>query len=181
MTMRIVVSIALACAACNGGGSDELTSFSGAYTIQDWTENPTACDSAGPSILASQQNKGLMVKSVNFLGQKFVDAATCLDSDECNRFLDDNTIHLPNALDKGSDGAGWTGDFVVAFGTSTACSGDVTHAILTGAGDGVSLRLEKTTVTSFPADSSGQCSTDAATAAAAGLPCSSVQIITGVP
>lgn len=177
--MRLLAVFCFALAACSG--SNDLTSFTGAYSISEWTENPAACDSPGPSILSGQQDHGLMVKNVDFLGQKFVDVATCLDTEECNRFLADNTIHLPHALDGGNDHDGWTGDTVIAFDTATACSGEVIHAILTGEGDGVSLRLEDTMAPDFARDASGMCTTDNAKAAVTLVPCGSVQIITGVP
>jgi len=163
-----------------GCGSSDETSFAGTYVIQDWTENLASCDAPGPSILSGQQDRGVMVKNADFLGQKFVNTTTCFDTEECNRFLHDNTLHLPFALDSGSDADGWSGDFVVAFDNTTACSGDVTHAILTGEGDGVTLRIEKTHLASFPRDASDACTTDDAQTVAKTVPCTSVQIITAL-
>jgi hypothetical protein len=162
------------------GCSSDETSLAGVYVIQDWTENLASCGAPGPSILSGQQDHGVMVKNADFLGQKFVNATTCLDTEECNQFLNDNTIHLPFALDGGSDAEGWSGNFVVVFDNTTACSGDVTHAILTAEGDGVTLRIEKTHLASFPRDASDACTTDDAQTVAKTVPCTSVQIITAL-
>jgi hypothetical protein len=170
--------LVIALAAC--GGSDSLTSLEGVYTIQTHTQNPTSCAAEGTSTLPGS-DPVLYIKSENFLGSKFVNVVTCNDVTECQtKARDDMTLNIGGfAFDKGSDSAGWTSHNAFGFLVQGMCQGDVNDSTLTNAGG--SIRIEARQIEAVPFAPTGMDCSDAATeAAAAGQPCTQLEVLTAM-
>ena len=88
---------------------------------------------------------------------------------------DDETLHLGDFIfETGSDKAGWTARNSVAFGSGGTCNGFVADATMTATGQ--TIRIEQRTTDSAPF--TGECTTEDAEAAAAGQPCSELEVMT---
>lgn len=160
-----------------GGLESELT---GIYEITAWTENATACDAEGPSILAGQQEAWFYVRVEDLLGQEFLNAAKCADLATCKTESGDDTIQFNGwTFENGDDAKGWRGTTVFAGGSGGQCSGGVTDHVMTSLGaDAVQIESREREARPFSADGEGFCTTDDAIAAAEGEPCVSLEVVT---
>ncbi len=169
----LLLSSSIAATAC---GSGSLTDLEGVYSITTWTDNQSGCDAEGPSV-AMGREPFFYIKSENFLGSKFVNVVNCADVADCQaKATDKDTLHLGGfAFEEGSDSSGWTAHSAFGFGSNNMCMGDVSDVIMTS-GDGT-VRIESRSTMSAPY--TGNCDDDAAAeAAAAGQPCSSLEVVT---
>ncbi len=126
-----------------------MTAWEGIYDIDTWTNNATACDAEGDSILDTQGATALYVKVENFLGQKFVNVNTCSDVADCETMASDaDTIHVGQwGFSDGSDGDGWSYNWYTAFDNfddDTKCDGTRHETLFTSPADGA-VRLEART------------------------------------
>lgn len=167
----------LVVAACND--DDSLTSFTGVYTLSSWTENAADCAAEGPSVL-DQRPPMVYIKTDNFLGVEFVNVVSCDDLAECQAKANDaNTIHLGGfTFDEGSDSTGWRSTTAFGFESEGTCDGSVTETVMTSPIDGT-IRIEsrRTDAPPFPADAAGECPDEAVIAAAAGQPCTALEVV----
>ena len=164
--------------ACTGGSSVE-TELVGVYTMSSWTQNDTACDAEGPSILETETDKAIFVEVGSLLGQEFLQVVTCVDVPDCQSKAAEDTIFLGEfAFDGGNDTSGWTG---ATFGGSIAegqCSGLVTDFLMTGpTPDTLRVESRSRNTRPFPQDSDGFCDLAAAKTAAEGQPCMQFEVI----
>jgi hypothetical protein len=175
MTSNLYGVIAITVLGATACGSDSLTGLEGVYTVSTWTDNPAGCTAEGPSV-ATDHDGFFYVKSESFIGSKFVNVPSCASVAECQaKASDDGTINLGGfAFEDGSDSAGWTTHNAFAFGSSGSCMGDITDALMTSTNDGI--RIESRTTMSAPF--TGECTDEAAEAAAAGQPCTSLEVVT---
>jgi hypothetical protein len=172
---HVTLALALALAACGGGGS----ALEGIYTPDVWTENQTGCDAPGGDVL-SLQDPLFYVKKQSFLGTSFLNVVGCDNQEDCVAMAgDEETLHIGQfLLDKGNDGDGWTGETSYSFGPSNGtCSGGVSIARLTADGEtAVSIRVETKDVPSFP-PRGDDCEPEDAVDAAESLPCTSLETV----
>lgn len=166
-----LLSSLLGLAAC---GSDSLTGLQGVYTVTTWTQNSQGCEAEGSSVKDFHE-PFLYVKSEKFIGTKFVNVVSCQDVAECHMMADDSdTLHLGGfSFEKGSDSGGWTTHSAFGFGEPDMCDGFVSDTTMTSAAD--TIRVEQRTV---DVTYGGQCTDEAAEAAAAGQPCGELEVMT---
>jgi len=173
------LTAALATVAACGSPSSKLE---GIYTVDAWNSNPASCADPGMDISGTMEPL-FYIKLDSLLGTDFINVVPCTDMTACSTMAnDDGTIHLGHfILDKGNDKNGWTGTSSYAFGPdpSGSCMGGVSTAVLTADGDtAVQVRDETIDVAAF-APSGGECRTEDAEAAAATLPCTSLELVHG--
>jgi hypothetical protein len=178
---------ALAClvllSACGGG---DMTGLQGIYVINTWTENPTACDVEGASVLGGET--ALYIKEENFLGEKFVNVVPCTDIPDCESMAgDSDTIHLGNwGFQEGSDEGGWTNSWGSAFDDfddPTQCDGTRHDDVLTApAAGGIRLDARTSAEVLFPKPSGvTDCfdlEDDAVLAEVEGAACAELEVLT---
>jgi hypothetical protein len=180
--MRHWLVLSALAAGCGGGGSE----LEGMYMIDGWNENPTSCADPGPSVLGdpSHGETVFYMKTENLFGE-FLNARACVDLAECQtKAADDETIHLGEfgTFEDGNDDDGWTTTFAFGFpdfDDPTMCTGTVSIDTLIADGEnGVTMRFE-TIETPLYAMSGGDCTDEGAEAAAAGVPCTRVEVVHG--
>jgi hypothetical protein len=172
----LLVSLVLAACGDDGGS---ITGLAGIYTIDTWTHNTAGCDAEGEPETGHEAN--LYIESEDFLGHAFVNANTCTDVADCQSQIDSDTLDLGRwILDGGSDSAGWTGKVSYAGGDgATGCSGGVITVVLTSPAAGkVRFETRSQSAAPFAVDSNGECTTEAAEAAAVDQPCESLEVTT---
>lgn len=172
-----VVSLALALAACGGDGQSD---FVGIWEPTAWTDNPTACDSPGTSVLEGRTGF-FAVLDQKFFGQRFLSAVSCDDLEECRGlFGDENTLHIGNyTFDRGSDDDGWKGTTTYAFADQDdTCTGEVLAHTMRDDGGALVIETIRTEVSGVPLDADGFCDTDEAEALAADAPCTGYEVVT---
>jgi len=180
--------------ACGGGGgvvSSPFASFEGIYQLDAATNNPTACDAEGPSILdtiTQQQFAAVHMKMLSVDGLLLV---SCADDAGCS-----STASMIKS------GGGWLSEWGwflsesqgtdqlggLSAGGGFALGGSCTSRSYTAltltrdAATEMMLRLENrtTALADMPADN-GVCWADPSQerSEAAGRPCSSLQVLTG--
>src|SRR5688572_22874034 len=115
--MRLLAYVAVL-AACGGsddggggGGSGATTELEGIYTLSAWTRNDTGCEAEGPSVLATESEKFLVVRSSSFFGQRFIELVPCTTLAQCRIDAADDVVQFSQfgSVNEGSDSAGWTG------------------------------------------------------------------------
>ncbi|MEZ4366028.1 MAG: hypothetical protein R2939_07045 [Kofleriaceae bacterium] len=170
MTTRWIGGVLVAVAACGG-----LTEQEGIYDVATWTENPTGCDAEGPSVAAAHAPH-VFLRADSFFGQDFINVVECSDLGDCRtRAAETDTLELGgNIFDEGNDDDGWRGRIVSAFGSGGTCGGTVDDGTLTTTATGFRIEHQRRDVTFEASD----CTTEAAEAAAAAAPCSSLEVIT---
>jgi hypothetical protein len=120
-------------------------------------------------------------KNESFLGAEFVNVNGCDDIATCKELANDkNTIHIGTfGFEAGSDGAGWTTHSAFAFSVQGQCEGGVTDAKLTI--NATTFRIEGRHIDAapFPASTGDEeCPEDKVEQAAAGKPCSGLEVVT---
>jgi len=177
MRATILGVIAMGMLGCSDSGLS--TDLEGTYTIATWTENTTGCAAEGASILAQQSDTALYIEPDSFFGQDFINAVRCTDVADCMTKQADTTIFLGGwTFDAGSDSEGWTGGSVFAGVNGTMCEGEYTEHRLTGTAGAIKIESRTQMTAPFPQDKDGFCDTDAAKAAAAGMPCIKLEVVT---
>ena len=177
--LAIVFVVSSLGAACGGGSSS--STLEGVYTADTWTENPTACNAEGPSVLADQSRLTFYVKLESFLGETFINVNFCDDLADCQALAnDEDTLHLGSYFFTGSDGAGWTTALYSGFAPEGGnCEGEYVTGTLTAPEPGT-LRLERREQEAggFPPEDDGFCDDDKGAQAAEGQPCSTLEVFT---
>jgi hypothetical protein len=175
----VVVSV-WAAAGC-GGSSGLSTGLEGIYSITTWTDNPTACDAEGPSVLAMRGDTALFIRTESFLGKAFLNGVRCADLPACRTAYVDATVMFNGwSFEKGGDASGWTGATIYAgSGTGTQCTGKVIdHTMTSPATHQLRIESKSREAMPFAVGSDGFCSTDAAQVAAMGQPCVDLEVVT---
>jgi hypothetical protein len=163
-----------------GCGSDSKTGLEGIYMVSTWTRNPTACDVEGPSV-ATQHDMFFYIKDEDFIGTHFVNVKTCNDLAACDTEAnDDGTIHIGEFnFEDGSDKSGWKNHSAFAFATQGQCEGGVTDTTMTAASGAIRIEERHVEATPFPAGTgSDECPDDKVDQAAAGKPCTELEVVT---
>jgi hypothetical protein len=190
----VIVGAALACgAACGGEGGggispDVLAGFEGVYQLDAATENPSACDLEGPSVLDTITQKQFVAIQMKALTVNGLQLVSCADDAGCA-----STATMVRA--GGGWGAEWgsflssslgsdqLGGFSASSGFlqgSTCVSRTYNDLTLTRQSDTLRLETRTTALADVPADN-GTCWADPTKerAEAAALPCSSLRVLTG--
>jgi hypothetical protein len=176
--MRSIPFVLAALAGCGGGS---LTDLEGVYTVSAWTTNPAGCAAEGPSV-AEQRDPLFYLKGESFLGVEFVNIKGCQTEADCKMLAGEaDTIHIGEfSFDEGSDSAGWTSRSAFGFENGGECTGSVTESIMTSPADGqIRIEVRTTDAAPFAPDGQGECADEAVEAAAAGQPCSELEVVTG--
>ncbi len=161
-----------------GGGS--LTELEGVYTVSTWTESSTSCDAEGPSV-AAQRKPSFYIKAESFFGEDFVNVKSC-DSEAACRMLatEADTIHIGEfAFEDGSDAAGWSSRSASGYAFDGSCMGLVSESKLIATGEQIRIEVRRIEVPPFAPDAQNECPDEAVTAAAAGQPCTDLEVVTG--
>lgn len=188
--MKYLALVGLAAAACSGGdGRDDefvaaAESMEGIYQVQSFTRNDTACAPGGASILGS--DRFAIAAKREILGRPFLDLISCASPSDCRDKLaaeragEGFQIEFLFTLAALGDDGELTGEGAsTGFGDGEVCrEAELSDSLLTLAGS--ELRLEHAIVVAdeFPVDSDGFCTTIAAAQAAAGKPCSQMEVLT---
>jgi hypothetical protein len=189
---------AAAAAAPDAGGGDDaggdalsndaaraLAGFEGIYAIQDVTMNPASCTVEGPSVLASQTSRLFAAVVAEPGGSPILSLVACTAADDCIAKADmernGSVSGAPWVYSVRGTGPG-NGDDTVFTGPAgqSQCTGEtLQHATLTGDAGGT-LRIQ-IQITDVPAHDAvgGTCSATATEQAAAGVPCTRLEVITG--
>lgn len=175
----MILGVAAVCSVGCGGGLS--TDLEGIYNISTWTKNTTACDAEGASILDQQGEKSLYIEPQSIFGTEFINAVTCADLADCKMKRDSSTIELGGwTFEHGSDDKGWTGATVFAGVNGSECQGTyIAHRMTPMGASGMRIESRTQETAPFPTDSDGFCNTDKAEAAAAGMPCVTLEVVTG--
>ena len=169
-----------------GCGEDSVTALEGAYAIETWTENQAGCDVEGASVLETENDKFAFVRHQEFFGEDLVSAGTCPTQAECEEeaFVGDDEIRISGlSFDRGSDGAGWEGEFTAtSWSGDSDCNGTVRSNRMTWDGMTLTIRTEERRV-SFPQSGNpdDECPTETAVQMAQSVPCESLEVITATP
>jgi hypothetical protein len=190
--LEIVAVAMLGAAACGGDGgglsSELLGGFEGVYQLDAATENPAACDAEGPSVLDTIAQKQFVALGLKMLTINGLQVISCADDAGC-------ASTAANAKGGGGWAAAWGWFFsesVAAdqLGGLSASSGfaqggtcterSYTALAVMRVGDGLRIDERRTDLADAPADN-GICWAEPAKqrAEAAGLPCSSLRVLTG--
>lgn len=172
--LAVVVLVAVGCA------DESTTDVDGIYSVDTWTENFTSCDAEGASI-KDQREPVFFVKYETLLDYAALNVRTCTDLAECQmEYADDGTLHVGRwGFENTEDG--WTDQDVNASVQNGECIAWILNDRLTRHGtDGVRVETRETRVAPFPPDSSGECSDEATLAAGAGMPCTHLEVLTGI-
>jgi hypothetical protein len=176
-----------------GGGGDSslndaalaLAGFEGIYAIQDVTLNPASCTAEGPSVLANQTARLFAAVVSEPGGSMLLGLVGCTGADDCRSKADmERNGSVSGAAwvyaVRGT-GSGNGGDTVVTGQAGQGqCVGEtLSRATVTGDAGGT-LRIQ-IQITDVPAHDpiGGMCSATATEQAAAGVPCSRLEVITG--
>jgi hypothetical protein len=180
-----------AAAAPDTGGGDAapsdgaLVGFEGIYAIQDMTLNSASCAVEGPSVFAGQASRLFAAVVTEPSGAPFLSLVACTNVDDCRSKADmernGSVIGAAWVYSVRGTGAGSGGDTVVTGPPGqTQCMGEtLSRATLTG-DPGGTLRIQ-IQITDVPTHDAvgGTCSATATEQAAAGVPCSKLEVITG--
>jgi len=187
----LVSSVAISLSGC-GDDSEEPFELDGVYTVTEWTENTTTCDTEGPSVLDAQTETSFIVKRQHesFLGQSFtvIIAGPCLDPQSCANDAGAGAIGgLFTGLtpfDPGErEGEAWTTSTSVASRVDMECTGSMTTLYLRSPEAGVVQKESRTTESiTFPAtpdeDGDPSCDLDTLEELAATASCARFSVIT---
>ncbi|HLL24645.1 MAG TPA: hypothetical protein VK427_21080 [Kofleriaceae bacterium] len=164
-----------------GCGGDFGTSHEGVFTLKSWTRNTTSCDAEGGSVAPPGQ-AFFYVKNESFLGSDFINVKGCDDVAGCVAEANEkDTINIGQfALDKGSDGGGWTSHGASGFSfAGSPCEGSVFDLKLAITATEFRLEERRTEAVPFPAETGeDKCPDDKVEKAAAGRPCSELEVVT---
>ena len=176
------IGLVLASVLASCGAGDSQTALEGIYSISEWTENETGCEAPGTSILASQNEQSIYIKTVDFFGAKFINVVPCSDLATCRAEWQDDTLSLSGyPFDTGSDAAGWTGGSSAFSVVSETCSGELFEDRLESIDDQtVQVTRRAIEVEGVPLDSDGFCDDDVAKEMARNRPCTRMEQITAV-
>ncbi len=173
----MVAVLAAGVAGCRGGS---LTELEGVYSISTWTESSTSCDAEGPSV-AAQRSPSFYLKAESFFGEDFVNVKSCDSDAECRMLAtEEDTIHIGEfTFDDGSDADGWSSGTATGFELDGSCMGLVSESKLTATGEQIRIEVRRIDVPPFAPDAQNECPDEAVAAAAAGQPCTDLEVVTG--
>jgi hypothetical protein len=162
-----------------------LAAFEGIYAIQDVTMNPASCTAEGPSVLADQTARLFAAVVSAPSGAALLSLVGCTGADDCRTKADmERNGSVSGAAwvyAVSGTGPGHFGDTVVTGQASQGqCMGEtLSRATVTGdAGGTLRIQIQITDVPTH-APIGGTCSATATEQAAAGVPCSRLEVITG--
>jgi len=178
-------------AACGGDGglsSELLAGYEGIYQLDAATENPTACDVEGASVLDATAQKQFVAVALRVLTIDGLQLISCSDDAGC-------ASTASQAKSGGGWAAAWGRFFSESLGAdqlgglsassgfeqSGTCTGRTYTALtLTHSGDTLRVEARLTNLPDAPADN-GICWAEPAKqrSEAAALPCSSLSVLTG--
>jgi len=170
------------------GGGGSLSALNGVYPIDTWTQNQTACDVEGPSVLELQASTLLGVGTSDLAGYDFLVAIPCADDQSCADSVDGGIFAALGGgavftEGQGNDQEGWeTGSLAYAV-VDTECQGRFTSARLETVGS-QQLRLDQVGYDLvFPAvgdeNSDDRCPVETAQQLSESAPCTSRETIVG--
>ena len=175
-TTALLIATAALLGACGGGSA-----FEGVYEATAWTENTAGCDAEGPSKLADEFQTTFYIKLEDFFG-KFLNVKFCDDVAMCKEEAgDDGTIHIGSFTFESGGDDGWSADYYSGFGDfdTGICDGDYVEASIAPSGeDGVRIEVRRTEAGGFMEESDGFCDDDKGNDAAAGQPCTELEVLT---
>jgi hypothetical protein len=189
-----LILVCAVAAGCGGGGGDSGISaetrgaFEGVYALETATENPSSCDTEGPSNLESFSDRQFVAVGIHVLTTTGLQISSCADDAACA------TIAAKIAGGQGWGSQwGWfmssevSPDEVAGFSASTGFlqEGVCTQRVYTDLsfsrqGDAVRLEIRATDLADVPADHD-TCWVDPTTQRqeAAARPCTSLAVLTG--
>ncbi|HEX2882322.1 MAG TPA: hypothetical protein VHO25_22535 [Polyangiaceae bacterium] len=170
-----------------GGASGDLgTEFVGIYSLDEFTQNAAACTPGTDSLRDLLGDTHLVIQRGSIQGYPVVTLASCAGTAAC-RELAPQLVTMPSAgnglthLFMRAEADGTLLGETIHYGTNsgTQCSdAGVEHQVLNLQGAALALEL-RAHLTSYPVDSDGACTLNAATTHASEAPCSRLRILTG--
>jgi len=168
------------------GGLSGAEALQGIYTIGSFTRNEATCDAEGPDATSTLSGDTHLLGIVqSFVGQEVLSFYSCQGEQDCRdkqaKIESNGSFGFAYGaqLSEGS-GTSFRGTTVsTGFSSAEGCV-DGSVARLTAVLSGNALRIEsrKTVADTYPPDSGGFCTTDLARKAAAGKPCSEIEVMT---
>lgn len=165
----------------DAGPADAIeTSLLGIYTITEWTRNSTGCDVEGPSVLATETDRFLLLRyHVWLYVPRWIELISCETLQACRAEASAEGLRTSRlgGLFEGSDAAGWTGGYYEIRNFEDTCTVDVlAHTTLTGTSS-LEVRASFHAPFQFAPNEQAECPAATAKALASQMPCATLDVL----